>query len=204
MIVVHDWKTPLSFLNLILKICAKVPKNEVPYKFGWGLMVEGWVLKVECWIHPPSIIHRPPSTIHRPPSTIHHPPSTVHHPPSTIHHPPSIIHHPSSIIHPLCWFIVTFDKFEKKAIWKFVVKEKYTTFALAIGNNTEDWWGGWVAETTSLLNWRTGNRTTSSNLVLTAKRETDIRFLFFVFVETSHCGVSIFCIYDLIMMVASL
>ena len=29
-------------------------------------------------------------------------------------------------------------------------------------------WGGWVAETTSLLNWRRSNPTTSSNLVLTA------------------------------------
>ena len=33
----------------------------------------------------------------------------------------------------------------------------------------EHWWDGWVAETNSLLNCRTGNCTTSSNLVPTAK-----------------------------------
>ena len=36
------------------------------------------------------------------------------------------------------------------------------------------WWDGWVAETTSLLNWRTGNRTGGSNPPLTAERKPQV------------------------------
>ena len=36
------------------------------------------------------------------------------------------------------------------------------------------WWDGWVAETTSLLNWRTGNCTGGSNPPLTAERKPQV------------------------------
>ena len=52
----------------------------------------------------------------------------------------------------------------------FVDNKSLSIFALA-KSETQPWKCGWVAETTSLLNWRTGNRTGGSNPPASAKSD---------------------------------
>ena len=65
------------------------------------------------------------------------------------------------------WFCIDLAIFLEKT-------QNYLYLCSPVRKTGQFWWDGWVAETTSLLNWRTGNRTAGSNPALTAERKPQV------------------------------
>ena len=71
----------------------------------------------------------------------------------------------------LIWIAQSTSSDQQWRIFKrfFEFQQIYLYLCSPDRKNGAAWWDGWVAETTSLLNWRTGNRTGGSNPPLTAE-----------------------------------